>query len=195
MSTRDFSGQGTVSSAKPFTVAEELAHLSVSHRAYLQRHPQWQQLAVGALVFKAGRLLLVQRSATERAFPTVWEVPGGSVDSDDETVLHAVARELEEETGLHVTSIDHEVGVGVQFRTGSGENRTNWLKLAFEVAVAEQEAEEIAIRLDPVEHQDYLWVEEEDVRRGEVNGTRLEFMTADQRALVLEGFRLKREAA
>ncbi|OJD29573.1 nudix domain protein [Diplodia corticola] len=195
MSARDPSSQGIVSLARPFTVAEELAHLSVSQQAYLQRHPQWQQLAVGALVFNAGRLLLVQRSATERAFPNVWEVPGGSVDADDETVLHAVARELEEETGLHVTSIKHEVGVGVQFRTGSGEKTTNWLKVAVEVEVAEQKAEAIAIRLDPVEHQDYLWVEEEDVRRGEVNGTRLEFMTADQRALVLEGFRLRRPAA
>ncbi|KAB2579016.1 hypothetical protein BFW01_g1114 [Lasiodiplodia theobromae] len=191
MPAHELSGQGAVSSARAFTVPEELAHLSVSHQAYLQCNPKYHQLAVGAFVFDGSRLLLVQRSTTERAFPNVWEVPGGSVDAEDETVLHAVARELEEETGLHVTSINHEVGVGVQFQSGSGRN---WLKLAFEVGVAEHErtAEAIPIRLDPVEHQNYLWVEEEDVRRGEVNGTRLEFMSADQRALVLEGFRQRR---
>ncbi|GME34409.1 putative nudix domain protein [Neofusicoccum parvum] len=196
---------GTVSSEKAFTSPDQLAHFSVSGQAYLQRHPQYQALAVGALVFHADRLLLVQRSTTERAFPNVWEVPGGSVDPEDETILHAVARELLEETGLNVIAVTRQVGSGVEFRTGTA----TWLKVVFEVAVAEDDgglrakkegssaktAEAIPIQLDPIEHQNYLWVEEADVRRGEASGTRLEFMTADQRALMLEGFRLRREQA
>lgn len=196
----------TVPSEKPFTVPEDLAGFSVSSHAYLQRHTRWQVLAVGALVFNGDRLLLVQRSTTERAFPNLWEVPGGSVDPEDETILHAVSRELQEETGLHVTAINHAVGTGVEFGTGSGERQQNWLKLAFEVEVAEidggrrakegrsaeETAEAIPIRLDPIEHQNYLWVSEDEVVLGEANGRRLEFMTADQRAMMLEGFRLRR---
>ncbi|KAH7036240.1 NUDIX hydrolase domain-like protein [Macrophomina phaseolina] len=178
----------TVPSEKPFTVPEDLAGFSVSSHAYLQRHTRWQVLAVGALVFNGDRLLLVQRSTTERAFPNLWEVPGGSVDPEDETILHAVSRELQEETGLHVTAINHAVGTGVEFGTGSGERQQNWLKLAFEVETAEA----IPIRLDPIEHQNYLWVSEDEVVLGEANGRRLEFMTADQRAMMLEGFRLRR---
>ncbi|KAF4308030.1 putative nudix domain protein [Botryosphaeria dothidea] len=197
---------GVAPSEKPFSVPDNLAGFSVSSKAYLQRHPQWQVLAVGALVFNADRLLLVQRSATERAFPNLWEVPGGSVDPEDETILHAVGRELQEETGLHVIAINHEVGKGVEFRTGSGERQASWLKLAFEVAVAEMDgglgakkeggaAEAIPIRLDPIEHQNYLWVSEDEIKGGEINGFRLEFMTTDQREMMLEGFRLRRERA
>lgn len=184
-----------ISLQKAFSSPDDLVHFSVNSQAYLQRHTQYQQLAVGALVFHGNRMLLVQRATTERAFPNRWEVPGGSVDLEDETILHAVARELLEETGLHAVAVVHEVGTGVTFGTAE----TRWLKLAFEVVVAEQEAkietEAIPIKLDPLEHQDFLWVEEDDIRRGECNGIRLDMVTEDQRGMMLEGFRLRRERA
>ena len=39
-----------------------------------------------------------------------WEVPGGAVDLEDETILHGVAREAWEESGLKVTAIGPQVG-------------------------------------------------------------------------------------
>ena len=51
-----------------------------------------------ALVESDGRVLLVRRAAWD-SLPGRWELPGGKVDRG-EPVLEALARELEEETGL-----------------------------------------------------------------------------------------------
>lgn len=54
------------------------------------------------------------------------------------------------------------------------------------------------VRLDPNEHVEYLWAEEGEVRSGIVRGMgreeRLLFTTEEQRRVVLEGFRVWREA-
>jgi 8-oxo-dGTP diphosphatase len=51
-----------------------------------------------ALVESGGRVLLVRRAAWD-SMPGLWELPGGKIDGD-EPVLEALARELDEETGL-----------------------------------------------------------------------------------------------
>jgi len=51
-----------------------------------------------ALVESEGRVLLVRRAAWDTR-PGMWELPGGKVDRG-ERVQRALARELEEETGL-----------------------------------------------------------------------------------------------
>jgi len=58
------------------------------------------QVAVGAIVFDpAGRVLLVERGRPPGV--GLWTVPGGRVERG-ETLAQAVAREVREETGLHV---------------------------------------------------------------------------------------------
>ena len=56
------------------------------------------EVAVGAIVRRGDELLLVRRGRA----PAVgeWSVPGGRVEPG-ETLMEAVVRELEEETGLH----------------------------------------------------------------------------------------------
>jgi 8-oxo-dGTP diphosphatase len=53
---------------------------------------------VRALVEFGGRALLVRRAAWD-SMPGLWELPGGKIDGE-EPVLEALARELDEETGL-----------------------------------------------------------------------------------------------
>jgi 8-oxo-dGTP diphosphatase len=53
---------------------------------------------VRALVESSGRVLLVRRAAWD-SMPGLWELPGGKIDGA-EPVLEALARELDEETGL-----------------------------------------------------------------------------------------------
>ncbi|KAK8063901.1 hypothetical protein PG996_008553 [Apiospora saccharicola] len=65
------------------------------------------------------RILLVQRAAHD-SMPLRWEVPGGACDDEDETVLHAVARELWEESGLRAAHIGPQVGEGRAFFTRRG---------------------------------------------------------------------------
>lgn len=49
----------------------------------------------GAIVFNTeGKVLLVQRSVTKTLLPNAWDIPCGTVDTKEETILHGVARQL-----------------------------------------------------------------------------------------------------
>lgn len=65
------------------------------------------EVAVGALV-RDGRVLLVHRSPTKRAYPNVWDLPGGLIEAG-ESELSALARELHEELGVQIAtaSVSH----------------------------------------------------------------------------------------
>ncbi|EON66078.1 hypothetical protein W97_05321 [Coniosporium apollinis CBS 100218] len=190
----------TVTSAQePFLVPPELVHLSIPLKTFQEQHPDIQGLVIGALVYCGDRLLLLQRSASD-SYPNRWEVPGGSCDLEDETVLHAVARELFEETGLRATRIVRQVGDGVSFQTGRPSSVKNWLKLSFEVEVASgdlngqadaegkfsnQAYQGFPVKLDPAEHQRFIWVKEEELRQKSASGLPLSFISVDQVSLML----------
>ena len=55
-----------------------------------------------------------------------------SVDTNDPTILHGLAREVFEETGLKLTRFVRGVGEGIKFTTGQ---RTLWMKSTFEIEV------------------------------------------------------------
>jgi ADP-ribose pyrophosphatase len=59
--------------------------------------PQHPQVAVGAVVFREGKVLLVQRVKDPQK--ETWAIPGGSVNLG-ETLQEAAEREIKEETGL-----------------------------------------------------------------------------------------------
>lgn len=52
---------------------------------------------------RGGRVLLVHRRPDKRAYPDVWELPGGLVEAG-ESELSALARELREELGVEVAT-------------------------------------------------------------------------------------------
>lgn len=192
--------EGGISEARAtakFTVAEVLAPFLVPLDTYLAEAlgNKFEFLATGALVFQGDRLLIVQRAAHD-SFPSCWENPGGACDADDETVLHAAARELREEAGLEAARFVRQVGDVFEFRSSRGKKIA---KVAFEVEVLEEngdggdgETEHYHVTLDPKEHQDYKWVTEEEVRNGRVGQVQLQFTTPDNRALMLEGFRVRK---
>ena len=125
---------------------------------YLAAHPTHTNLVVSAFIFesptqakssqsdRAARLLIVQRAAHE-SFANRWEVPGGSSDAEDPTILHSLAREVFEETGLRLTKFVRQIGNVVEFQTGKSERRKYWAKLNFEIEVAEVNAygEDLAV--------------------------------------------------
>lgn len=49
-----------------------------------------------------GTILLIRRSATSKAYPGTWDLPGGKMDRG-ERLVDALAREAREETGLLVS--------------------------------------------------------------------------------------------
>ena len=183
-------------------IPSPLQHHVISPSKFLELHQNYAQLVVGALIFAPAhlsspavpRILLVQRATTERGFPNLWEIPGGTAESSDPTILHSVAREVFEETGLHLVRFVRQIGNGEEFLIGGKHNRRNCLKLSFEIEVVEignpllaklsnplhkyehhhedeNEAakdiptlETIHIDLDPKEHQAARWATEKDLK-------------------------------
>ncbi|KAL0937801.1 nudix domain protein [Colletotrichum truncatum] len=72
------------------------------------------RLAVGAAVLNLSstphRILVLQRSAKEKALPHCWEVPGGAAESVDGNLVASSMRELWEETGLRAARVKGLVG-------------------------------------------------------------------------------------
>ena len=56
---------------------------------------------VTAALVRDGRVLLVHRSPNRRAYPDVWDLPGGHIEPG-ETELAALTREMHEELGVRI---------------------------------------------------------------------------------------------
>lgn len=196
---------------RQFTVSPELVHYNISLKSFLEQRPGTQGLSMRALIFRTfggiTKILLIQRAASDSS-PNRWEIPGGGADPEDETMLHALVRELFEETGLEATSIGKQVSDGRQFVTAR--RKLNVHELCFDVSVAEtslsqdqdqeQEQEQetgtsavLSVNLDPKEHQSYAWASAEQVERQEIDGVRIQLTSAEIRDVILEGFRMRSE--
>ncbi|MEZ0493176.1 NUDIX domain-containing protein [Kineococcus sp. TBRC 1896] len=62
------------------------------------------QTVVAGILITDERVLLTLRSATRRAYPSTWALPGGHVEPDEDE-LHALRRELGEELGIDVAGV------------------------------------------------------------------------------------------
>ncbi|KAF9877981.1 hypothetical protein CkaCkLH20_04557 [Colletotrichum karsti] len=173
-----------MASAKPSPPTFTLTHppslepYNLPAKAWLAANDKhWDGLATGALVFDArDRILLLQRAAHD-SMPNLWETPGGAADAEDASLLIACARELWEEAGLEAVEVVRVVSEGEGREPGSVfTNRTGtvvFCRFAFEVRVRgaeEKTGEEMGVRIDPEEHQDYVWASEEEVRAQRVGG-------------------------
>ncbi|TQW00177.1 NUDIX domain-containing protein [Cordyceps javanica] len=104
--------------APKYTFDASLAGFNISKAAYIAANPHIARVMAAAMVFRPDpsaapttaassssssssppQALLICRAATD-TYPLKWEVPGGSVDGTDATILDGVARELWEESGL-----------------------------------------------------------------------------------------------
>lgn len=173
--------------ATTYTIAPVVSELDIPIPEILAKystpeHPA-QYLAVGTIVFnQQGQVLLIQRSASD-TMGSLWEIPGGGCDATDPSVLFSAARELEEETGLQATRMLGAIGKGYNFTSGSGK----WiLKLNIIAEVGREESKNV--RIDPNEHQDYVWASEEEVQHEKSGERNIPFTSAAQKDVVLQGF-------
>jgi 8-oxo-dGTP pyrophosphatase MutT (NUDIX family) len=142
--------------------------------------------------------------------PLCWEVPGGAVDDEDASVLHAAARELFEEAGLVATRFVAAVTGGgdapEEFHTRSG-RRMGKVSFLVDVAGAPGQPEQpglvaggvggggdggggIRVTLDPNEHVAYLWVTEEEARARRAGDVEIIYTRQAQEDAILDAFRV-----
>ncbi|KJZ73133.1 hypothetical protein HIM_07517 [Hirsutella minnesotensis 3608] len=184
----------TSTAPKTFQVSPCVAEFSISTSEYLRLNPSISGLAVGAVLFSGDRLLLIQRASDDFA-PLMWEVPGGACEADkDATILDSVARELWEETGLHLRRVKRHVD-NVEF-SDDGLHGFIWRKLTFEVEVDEgyglglaesRDTISAAVKPDPAEHQDWGWARMAEVEERKWEKGRLQLMEV-QRGTMLTAF-------
>ena len=106
-----------------------------------------QKLVVGAVIEKNNKFLLLERVPSDFMGGFV-EIPSGTVEAGED-LLTALAREVQEETGLIVTSVLKYLG-SFDYRSSSGK-RTRHFNFFVEVEGGE-------IKLSPIEHQAYYLV-------------------------------------
>ncbi|KAK3689469.1 NUDIX hydrolase domain-like protein [Podospora appendiculata] len=185
-----------------FEIAASLAEFTMPAAKWLTRNATKLQeanlklngLATGVVVFNpAGKVLLVQR-ASHDSMPDRWEIPGGAVDDDDTTIVHGAARELREEAGLVARRFGPPVtgfGDGTDLHVFPNRNATRWFcRFVFIADVVDCEA----VRLDPNEHQDFVWAREDEVRGQRVGGRDIPITHETMRAIILKAFRLREQA-
>ena len=68
-----------------------------------EAYPDQPRVAVGAIVFKDSRVLLVRRGKPPAR--DLWAIPGGSVNVS-ETLQRAAEREIYEETGITIQALE-----------------------------------------------------------------------------------------
>ncbi|KAI2470527.1 NUDIX hydrolase domain-like protein [Annulohypoxylon bovei var. microspora] len=167
-----------------FTFSPSSASFNLSMREYLIAYPEFDAIAVGAFVFNPeGKLLLVQRAAHD-SMPSLWEIPGGACDYEDESLLHGVARELWEESGLCANFIGPLVGEGREFFIRGNRRMCKYSFLA--------EVEGFEVTLDPNEHQAFLWVTEEEARSGRCGDVNFKYTFDEQQEAVYEAFQFRK---
>lgn len=132
--------------------------------------------------------------------PNKWELPGGAVDAADATVLHGAARELLEEAGLRARRFTHVITEGPGAAPGqifpNRDQTKTWCRFTFGVEVeVEGDVGELGfgVRLDPNEHQDFVWATEEEVRAERNVERSLPITKESMRAVMLEAFRLRKD--
>lgn len=177
--------------AAAFATHSTLSPFAVSPQTYLATHPDPRSsyIATGAIVFDRSeshnlRVLLLQRSCSD-SMPGRWEIPGGGCDDDDETILHGVARELREETGIVAVYIGPAIGEGEFFTSRSGKKIR---KFTFVIETENNAYERSTIKLDPEEHQRHLWASSQEIEAHTSGSMKLDFTTPDLKQTVLAAF-------
>lgn len=110
-----------------------------------------QKQVVGAVIKLDDKFLLLERDQSDFMGGLV-ELPSGTVD-DEEDLVTALAREVEEETGLAVSRVLSYVSE-FDYMSGSGKKTRQFNFLV--------ETEPGEIRLEPAEHQAFHLVSVED---------------------------------
>ncbi|KAF2219626.1 NUDIX hydrolase domain-like protein [Elsinoe ampelina] len=180
---------------------------------------QTDMLAVRAAIFRIingkSHLLLLQRSGND-SLPGCWELPGGGVEDDDESIKTALYREIKEETGMTAAWIVQEIGEGERWEKTKDGKKYHFMCVTFIVEAEEVELLERGldkevkgegtrsdptngggtssdglVKLSDAEHQDFVWITEEELRNGKTDRVGELKFTRNMEKVMLEAFELQ----
>lgn len=164
-----------------FIVPPHLAKYNAPLATFAASNPQFTHFVTGAYIFTQDRqpiqTLLLRRSLTD-SYGGYWENPGGSCDAIDKTLLEGAAREVFEETGFHVSEFVDLISVDQWEEIKRGELR-KVAKFSFIVVVREVDVSGNwmdGVKLQPTEHQDFVWATAQEVRDGNQGKGRFRFV-------------------
>ena len=124
------------------------------------QYPERPRVAVGAVVFKGGDVLLVQRG--QPPAEGTWAIPGGSVRIG-ETLPQAAEREILEETGVIIRATEPVYTFDVIERDAEG-------RVRFHYVIVDLSAEYVAGTPRPASDAvDARWVSVDELRRRKVS--------------------------
>ncbi|MDX2853307.1 NUDIX domain-containing protein [Streptomyces sp. PA03-3a] len=136
--------------------------------------------AVGAVVLDAdGRAFAQRRSPGRRLLPDCWDLVGGHVEPG-ETLLAALAREVEEETGRRLRTVRRLIGVST-WEGDDGQGLRHEADFVVDV-----DGDLARPRLEPGKHTAYGWFGPEDLERLKENRAPGETLVHDVIAAALD---------
>ncbi|GHU38910.1 DNA mismatch repair protein MutT [Bacilli bacterium] len=122
------------------------------------------KLIAHSLIKKDNQYLLIQRTDIKRGkknvYPSYWDIPGGSVEPG-ETPQQGAQREAMEEVNLTIAlgKIIHEDS------HYDVSQKTVFTRLVYDATISA--CETLNIKLDPEEHQNYIWLSSLNELKGE----------------------------
>ena len=123
-------------------------------------YPNWPRVAVGAIVFKEDKVLLVLRGKPPAE--NLWSIPGGSVELG-ETLQEATEREIMEESGITIRAREPVYTFDVLERDDKGNVR-------FHYVIVDLAADYVSGELSPGDDAiDVRWFSTEDVNKLKVS--------------------------
>lgn len=133
-----------------------------------------EQWTVGAVILNStGAAFAQKRSPDRRLFPGTWDIVGGHVEAG-ESLLDALAREVEEETGWRLRRVSRFLGTSVW----SGDDGAGLRHEADYLIEVDGDLDEPALEWD--KHSAYDWFGPgDDLARLKENGSPDEFLIHD----------------
>ena len=131
------------------------------------RHPPVPRVAVGALVIKAGAVLLVKRGKAPSEGK--WAIPGGSVELG-ETLQQAAEREIFEETGIRIRAVE-------PVYTFDFIERNRYGRIRFHYVIIDLAAEYLSGKIKPGDDADQAaWIPFAELKDLDMNATTRAFL-------------------
>jgi 8-oxo-dGTP diphosphatase len=114
-----------------------------------------QKIVVAAVIPYKNKVLLLQRSANEKIFPNLWELPSGKRENF-ESSIKAIKREVKEETGLNIEII-RPINI-FEYKIQKTKIIKDTTQINFLVKIKGKNKVKIS-----KEHQDFAWVYKKDL--------------------------------